>query len=411
MILLSLLLAAASGQYSLPPVAKPSACRAEDGYAAAFGGRRTFLLKPGQLQAIKAVRDHDPVVRQAYVALLAHADAALARQPGSVMDKTRLPPSGDRHDYLSIAPYWWPDPADPDRPYLRRDGEINPIRETRAYDRSALSVMSADAETLALAYFYSDDRRYADKAAGVIRTWFLDPATAMNPNARFAQGVRGRSSGRAAGVLDTSAFQPVIEAIGLITPSGTLAVTEQAALEAWFSRYVDWIRQSPAGRREQAAKNNHGLWFDAQLAHFALFARRPDVARRTIEAFPKQRIAVQFDPSGALPAELGRTRSMHYSVYALDGAYDVADLAVCFDRDLWNYVGTGGRSLRKATEFLAVYRGRPAAWRYPETRWPATELDALLTRADLAWGPRVHPRSNTWPLPLLYSAETNALLK
>lgn len=376
----------AAADFSLRAPVQPSACRGEEGYAAAFGGRRTFYLKPDQLEAITAARDSDPVVAKAYAALIERANAALKRKPGSVMDKTTIPLSGDRHDYLSIAPYWWPDPANPSGPYVRRDGEVNPKRETRSYDRTAIGRMSSDAEMLSLAYYYSGDPRYAEKAAQVIRTWFLDPATAMNPNAKFAQAVPGRENGRAEGVLDTNAFQPVIDAIGLIGPSGALNAAEAKALETWFGRYVDWMLTSPIGREEQAAKNNHGMWFDAQLTHYALFARRPDIARKTVVEFPQRRIAVQFDPSGALPAELTRTRSFHYSIYALEPAYDVAEIAGCLDLDLWSYADDKGRGLRKATDFLSAYRGQPASWRYTEMKWPANELDALLTRADWAWG-------------------------
>jgi hypothetical protein len=379
------------------------ACHGVDGYAPAFGGRRTFFLKPDQLVPIKAARDSDPAVKAAYATLIAHADAALARKPGSVMDKTTIPLSGDRHDYLSIAPYWWPDPANPTGPYIRHDGEINPKRDTRAYDRTAIGRMGSDAQTLALAYYYSDDVRYAKKAAEVIRTWFLDPATAMNPNAKFAQAVPGREDGRAEGVLDTSGFEAVIDAAGLIGPSGQLSAAESAGLEGWFSRYIDWLLKSPTGREEAAAKNNHGIWFDSQISTYALFARRPEIARKTVLGFPARRIAPEFDPSGTLPAELTRTRSFHYSIFALMPAYDVAEIASCLGYDLWNYSDPKGGSLRKSTDFLAAYRGRQADWTHQELQWPAAELDELLTRADWAWGPGRYPHGAlAYPLALQY---------
>ena len=60
-------------------------------------------------------------------ALRAEADQALAEPPRSVMDKPFLPPSGNKHDYISQGPYWWPDPEKADGlPYIRRDGEVNP---------------------------------------------------------------------------------------------------------------------------------------------------------------------------------------------------------------------------------------------------------------------------------------------
>jgi hypothetical protein len=387
-------------------MAPQAQCRGVEGYAAAFEGRRTFFLKPDQMTAIKAALASDPAVAAAYAELIRRADAALGRKPGSVMDKTTTPPSGDRHDYMSIAPYWWPDPARPGGlPYVRHDGEINPQRATQAFDRIAIGQFGDDVSVLGLAYYYSGDARYADKAAALIRIWFLDPATAMNPNARFAQAVPGLEEGRAEGILDTNAFQPVIDAIGLIGPSGAITPDEQGKLEAWFGRYVDWMLASPTGHEENAATNNHGIWFDSQITQYALFARRPEIARAVVDAFPAKRIAAQFDPSGKLPAELTRTRSFHYSIYALMPAYDVAEMAGCLGVDLWNWHDADGRGLRKATDFLAGYRGRTAAWPYQEIRWEPAELDALLTRAEWAWGKGAYPHAPpAFPMTLQFRA-------
>ncbi|WP_380788513.1 alginate lyase family protein [Sphingomonas sp. R86521] len=408
LVLASAAVALSCAAAAFSPAASPSqpVCKGEEGYSATFGGRRTFFLKADQLVAIKAVRDTDPVVAAAYRILLRQADAALARRPGAVTDKTTLPPSGDRHDYLSIAPYWWPVPGNPHAPYVRRDGEFNPARDTQSYDRTAIGRMSGDVRALALAYYYSDDTRYAKKAAELIRTWFLDPATAMNPNANFAQAVRGREDGRAEGVLDTNAFQPVVDAIGLLAPSRALTPEEGKALERWFGRYVDWMLKSRNGRAEQAAKNNHGIWFDSQITQYALFARRSEVARKVVDQFATRRISAQMDADGRLPAELARTRSLHYSIYALMPAYDVAEMATCLGTDLWGHADAKGRGLRKATDFLAAYRGKLDKWPYKELRLEPQELDELLTRASWAWGPGSYPRkADGYPAALEYRAD------
>lgn len=374
---------AAAPAPGLAPIA--SACRGADGQAAAFGGRRTFLWRADQLAGLKAKGRKDPETAAALAALLRHAEAALGRRPYSVVDKTRLPPSGDKHDYLSIGPYWWPDPAHPEGPYLRHDGEVNPERATEAFDAMRMQAMSDDVEALALAYFYTDEPRYAEGAARLIRAWFLDPATRMNPNMDYAQSVPGREPGRAEGVLDTSRLQPVVESIGLIAPSGAISGADEQALEQWFSHYVDWMLTSPNGRAERGASNNHGLWFDAQITQFALFARRPDIARAVVEAFPSTRIAAQFEPDGRLPRELARTRSYHYSLYALTAAYDVADMGECVGLDLWTYRDAQGRGLRSATDFVAHYAGTPQAWPYRELKPSPGETADLLTRASWAW--------------------------
>lgn len=404
LFLLALAAAASTMPGAAGAVAAPSGdvCQGSEGYAAAFEGRRVFSLRPSDLTAIKAALATDTAIDAAYRGLIARADKALAAKPASVMDKRSIPVSGDRHDYVSLARYWWPNPANPKGPYLRRDGDTNPEVETNRFDRAALGRMVREADTLALAYYYSGDPKYAAGAARVIRTWFLDPATAMNPNMDFGQAVPGVSNGRAEGVLDGAGFIEVIDAAGLIAPSGALTAAETTALEGWFSRYVDWMRKSANGKGEAAAANNHGIWYDAQLARFALFARRPEVARAVVDGFMKARVDRQIDASGALPGELTRTRSFHYSLFALDAAFLVADSAACLDAGLYGQASPKGRSLRKAIDYVAAYRGRSADWPYKEKSWPADYLDEMLLRADLAWGPDAYPRQVSGDLLLRY---------
>lgn len=372
---------ASPGQTTQQPV-----CRGADGYAASFGGRRTFFLAPDTMERLKAAIETDPATKAAYEGLIARAEAAMRRPLYTVVDKRTIPPSGDRHDYLSIGPYWWPDPAKKDGlPYIRRDGEVNPDRDTDKFDVSDLEGMSADVETLSLAYYFSGNPRYAGRAASLVRTWFLAPATRMNPNMNYAQAVPGREEGRAEGVLDTSRLERVVDGIGLIGPSGKLTPEEQQGLEKWFSDYLNWMQTSRNGKAENAAKNNHGMWFDAQTAQFALFARRPEMTRAVAEAFPKKRIAPQFTTEGKLPLELARTRSLHYSIYALFAAYDVADMAKCVGVDLWN-AQEGGKGLKGATDYLKPYYRKVETWPMPELRAHPGELDELMRRARGAWG-------------------------
>ena len=142
--------------FSLPRLSTASQCSGSEGYSRAFRGRRTFLLNGPRMEAAKAARESDPEMRTALADLIQTADAALGRKPGSVMDKKVIPPSGDQHDYISLAPYWWPDPVNPSGPYVRRDGEVNPARSTNMFDRTALGRMLSDTEALAVAHYYTD---------------------------------------------------------------------------------------------------------------------------------------------------------------------------------------------------------------------------------------------------------------
>lgn len=377
----------AAAQAPAPSAPATPSCQGSDGYAEAFGGRRTFLWRPDWLTTLKArVEAGDPSVKPAYDALIARADAALAHGPYTVVDKTQTPASGDKHDYMSMGPYWWPDPAQPNgMPYMRRDGRMNPERETNAFDLSDLENMSQDIQALALAHWYTGDPRYADKAAGMIRTWFLAPETRMNPNLNHGQAVPGRVSGRAEGVIDAYRFVRIIESVGLLAPSGTLSEDEQAALRDWFADLVRWMATSPIGRAERAATNNHGVYYDVLISHFALFAGMDDVAQVVTQKAGPDRLAKQIEPDGRLPQELARTRSLHYTAWTLTAAFDLADLGRCVGVDLWNYRTEDGRGLRAAAGFLAPYAGREDEWPYPELDKTETAgVYEVLQRA--AWG-------------------------
>lgn len=363
-------------------------CKGGEGYQASFEGRRTFRLRPEWLKSAKS-RLADPEVATAYKGLLARADAALAGPTYTVVDKSRTPPSGDKHDYISMGPYWWPDPSKPNgEPYQRRDGQINPERNTNAFDVTDLEAMSASFEALALAYYFSDDPRYAAKAAQLLRVWFLDPATRMNPNATFAQGVPGVTPGRAEGVLDTARMLRITETIGLLTPSGAWTAGEQKILERWFSDYLIWMQTSPTGRGEEAKTNNHGGWFDAQAAGFALFTRQDDIARKIVARAADKRIAVQIQPDGSMPEELERTRALNYSYYALEAMVETADFGRCVGLDLWRYKTADGRGMRASFDFLGAYVGREASFPHKDYRpeEAASKAMELYTRAAWAFG-------------------------
>ena len=309
-------------------------------------------------------------LKPALAALLGEADAALRAKPVAVTDKrTLLPPSNDGHDYFSLSPYWWPDPSKPDGlPYIRRDGQTNP-ESKRDLDQPRVAALGDRVHKLALAYYFTGDERYAQAAARQVNVWFLAPATRMNPHLRFAQLVRGNPAERGSGIIDTRWFIEVIDGVALLRGSASWSERDEQALREWFAAYLKWLITTPNGAHEKAAKNNHGSWYAAQTASYAMFVGDTALARSIVEA-AKERIGNQIKPDGSQPEELTRTRSYHYSIFNVEALSRVAEIGRQLGVDLYNYAAPSGGSLRQANDRNAQYAGR-------EKEWPGEQITAI----------------------------------
>ena len=344
------------------------------------------MLQADDLIAVRAaLAAADPRFAAADGALLRDADDAALEGPFSVLDKDVVPPSGDRHDYMSMGPYWWPDPDQPDgKPYIRRDGEGNP--QAAGLDRPALGRMCAAVNTLATAYFLTDHEAFAAHAALLLRTWFIDPSTRMNPHLRYAQAVPGRCEGRGIGIIDTLQFSRLLDAIGMLAATPAWNSEDQGAMEEWFAAYLEWLLTSDHGQEERSQANNHGTWYDVQVASMGLFTGRDDVAPGVLREARRRRIAAQIEPDGRQPLELRRTRSLGYCVGNLLGLFDLAALGDRVGIDLWSWEDPAGRSLRRAFYWLAQHAPGGAPWQHQQlTPLEDRQWIPLLRRGAIAF--------------------------
>ena len=332
---------------------------------AAEPSRPYFGARPGALEKAKIAATTDEAAGKALKKLIADADKALAVTPPSVMQKTKVPPSGDKHDYMSIAPYFWPNPATKDGlPYVRKDGKVNPeSRAEAANDTLRARLVGTTVETLALGYYFTRDEKYAEHAAKVLRTWFLDPATKMTPHFRFAQAIPGVNDGRGTGLIEARGLADAADAAILLAGSKHWSAADQQALLAWGEVYFEWLLGSKNGQDEHAAKNNHGTWYDVQAVKWALVLGRKDKAKELCVAAGPGRIGVQVEPDGKQPLELVRTATFSYSCFNLRALSTLAGLGEHAGVDLWKYRSADGRSLVVALDFLVPYLGKnPKPW-------------------------------------------------
>ena len=309
--------------------------------------------------------------------ILAEADDALKQPVSNVVDAGDVPPSGDPHDYYSYSPYWWPDPNNPNGPYIWRDGEINPDRYTS--DISRIETMVKRVTTLVPAWYFTEEERYAVSAVEQLRAWFLDPETKMNPNAEFGQKRRGHSYNSPSGVLEIWRMRWVIDCAILLESYSGWTEEDAKALRNWFSQFATWMVESPTGIEESMQPNNHGTWYNAQLILYALYGKDFDLARKQLNSMPA-RIFSQVFIDGRQPQELIRTRSLNYSIYNARALITVARLGKHLDYDLFAYRSLEGRSIRKAVDYMTPFL-------LGEKQWPIVQIrpHSNASAAELYW--------------------------
>jgi hypothetical protein len=332
------------------------------------------------MQTRELIDERNIYIMPAYRALLASADSALKSGPWSVMQKQTTPPGGDKHDYLSMAPYWWPDTTKKDGlPYIRRDGFMNP-QSRIDHDGLRFGAMTDAVEALGLAYWFTHDTRYAGRAAFFLRTWFLSPATRMNPNLKYAQAILGVTEGRGIGILDLRAFPRLLDAMRLMEGSTAWTARDQQQFTVWLTEYLRWLRESDNGQDERSQANNHGSLYDMQAAGIALYLGDSAFARELISRDATAKVDSQVTAAGEQPLELDRTRPIQYSLFNLDALTELAEMARHIGIDLWHYTGAKGGSIIGALSFIAPYAADPSKWKKPDVAAVAPDAASVALR-------------------------------
>lgn len=325
----------------------------------------------------------DRKLREEVKSLTEQADSWLGKGPWTVTDKPRPAASGDIHDYLSQAPYFWaslPPTAENPRgcPYVERDGVRNPEAEIGT-DRVDAGNVLKSVPVLTLAWYYTGKKEYAEHASEILRTWFVDPETRMNPNLNYAQGIPCKNDGRAIGIIDFAQYYTVnLDAMAILdagAPGWTKS--DRAGLRTWNEGYLDWLVNSEFGKQESAATNNHGTYAAMQIAGLAVATGDKELARGTVREQGTRLIDTQITAAGGQPRELARTRSWHYSNYNLAAFSRLAAVGEQVGVNLWSYQGPQGQSLFGAIDYLLPTATGEGTWPHPELefyRYAASDM-------------------------------------
>jgi len=295
--------------------------------------------------------------------ILREASWAMRQKPVTITSTIATRSAGGRHDFYSEGDYWWPDPKNPDGPYIRRDGETNP--ENFVAHREAMIRFSTIVGDLAAAYLLTHDRKYVDLALKHIYAWFRDTATLMNPNLQYAQAIHGITTGRGIGIIDTIHLMEVAQAIYLFEQAGLIPPQGLAAIKSWFGDYIRWLMTSKNGQDEMNAKNNHGTCWDMQVASFAKVTGDTSVLNFCRDRYRKVLLPDQMAPNGSFPLEEARTKPYGYSLFNLDAMTTLCQILSDKTHDLWNYSTPDGRSIAQAVRYMYPYVKDKGSWPKP----------------------------------------------
>ncbi len=342
--------------------------------ALAFEARQTPVR---QAVATVSVKDIAAIER---ARLLPAAEAFLKEQPVTVTASRSPRSAGGPHDFFSEGDYWWPDPENPDGPYIQRDGQTNPANFVE--HRRAMVRLSTQVATLTSAYRLTGDERFAAHALTHLRAWFVTEATRMNPSLLYAQAIKGRATGRGTGIIDTVHLVEVARAAEHLSSAESMAPADVAAIRRWFADYLDWLTTHEYGIQERDAKNNHGTCWVMQVAAFARLTGNARILDDCRRRFRDVLVPSQVAEDGSFPLELKRTKPYGYSIFNLDAFAVICQLLSTPGDDLWAWTTADGRGMRRAMAWLYPYLANKTTW--PAARdvmyfdeWPVRQPSLL----------------------------------
>jgi hypothetical protein len=329
------------------------------------------------LWAAPAVPQFDADRERARV--LAAADRYLKEAPITVT-ATRSPRSaGGVHDYFSEGDYWWPDPQNPDGPYIQKDGLSNPANFND--HRRALMRFSVQMPALVAAYTLTKDQKYGAHAQRHARAWFMVPTSRMTPSLRFAQAIHGRVTGRGTGIIDTIHLVEVVRALERMQGVRGWGHEDEVVTQRWFADYLEWLTTDQYGKDERDATNNHATCWVMQAAAFAHYTGNSAVMNDCRTRF-KTVLLQQMAPDGSFPRELARTKPYGYSLFNLEAMATICQILSTPEDDLWTFELPDGRGMRKAMAYMVPYIRNKRSWPKPpdvmyHDQWPMRQASLL----------------------------------
>lgn len=292
--------------------------------------------------------------------VIKRADKFLNENPRTVTASSSPRSMGGKHDFFSEGPYWWPDPANPNGPFIRHDGLRYP-GHFQDHD-SDLRNFSWIVGTQTSAWILTGKEKYVKAAMEHLKAWFVDTTTMMNPNMLYAQAINGICTGRGVGLIDAGQLMDVAQSVLILEKSPYTSAKDIAQIKEWFTLFIGWMTTHPYGIDEMNALNNHGTWWHAQIASYARLVGDQKILQLCRDHYKEILLPNQMAANGSFPEELARTKPYSYSLFNLDAT--AALLWILSEKSFndWNYTLSDGRGLRKGLDYMLPFLNDKTKW-------------------------------------------------
>jgi hypothetical protein len=292
--------------------------------------------------------------------ILAEAEWAMQQKTITVTASFSPRSAGGKHDFFSEADYFWPDPKNPDGPYINRDGESNPANFVE--HRKAMIRLSEIIGALASAYKITGDEKYVRQAIIHLKAWFIDPETLMNPNLQYAQAIKGKFTGRNYGIIDSIHLMEVAQGLIVMEDCPAMDAQTTEGVKKWFAEYTNWLLTSKPGIQEKLTKNNHSTCWAMQVASFAKLCNNRAVLDSISVMYKTVLLPNQMATDGSFPLELARTKPYGYSIFDLDAMTALCQILSTPKDNLWAFETPDGKSIKKGISYLYPYIADKSKW-------------------------------------------------
>ena len=288
------------------------------------------------------------------------ANSYLDEIPITVTNEVCERSAGGPHDFYSEGDYWWPDPENPEGPYIRKDGQTNP--ENFVAHRLAMIRLSQIVGMETSAYLLTGDKKFAEVTIKHLEAWFVNPETRMNPSLLYVQAIKGRYTGRGIGIIDAIHLIEVARSVEILEENKLIDEQTLSEVKNWFGELVNWLTTHQYGLDEMNTKNNHATCWVMQVGAFARLTGNEKVLEMCRDRFKTILLPNQMGEDGSFPLELARTKPYGYSLFNLDAFMTCAEILSDENNNLYEFSTPDGKNMKRGAEYLFPFVKDKSTW-------------------------------------------------